>query len=80
MQFIENQFIYPRVVGSSVGLDPLWTLLAALIGGKIFGVIGMILFIPFSAVLYTLVKEETEKRLKTRKIKSYDDGAQERTE
>ena len=33
MQFIENQFIYPRVVGKSVGLSPLYTLVAAMIGG-----------------------------------------------
>lgn len=40
VQFIENQFIYPRVVGGSVGLAPLWTLSAALIGGNLFGVLG----------------------------------------
>ena len=38
VQFIENQFIYPRVVGKSVGLSPLYTLVAAMIGGKLFGI------------------------------------------
>lgn len=37
-QFVENQFIYPHVVGNSVGLSPFWTLLAVLLGGKLFGV------------------------------------------
>ena len=40
VQFIENQFIYPRVVGKSVGLSPLYTLVAAMIGGKLFGILG----------------------------------------
>lgn len=66
VQFIENQFIYPHVVGTSVGLSALWTLIAALIGGKLFGLPGIIFFIPFVAVLYTLVREDTEKRLKER--------------
>ncbi|MDD6647027.1 MAG: AI-2E family transporter [Firmicutes bacterium] len=63
VQFIENQFIYPNVVGSSVGLSPLWTLIAVFIGGKLFGLLGMILFIPLAAVLYTLVREDANRRL-----------------
>lgn len=63
VQFIENQFIYPNVVGSSVGLSPLWTLIAVFVGGKLFGLLGMILFIPLAAVMYTLVKEDANRRL-----------------
>ncbi len=68
IQFIENQFIYPHVVGTSVGLSPLWTLLAALLGGKLFGLLGMIFAIPLMAVLYTLIKEYTEKKLSKKAI------------
>ena len=57
VQFIENQFIYPHVVGSSVGLEPLWTIIAVLVGGAAFGILGMIFFIPVMAVVYTLLKE-----------------------
>ena len=63
VQFIENQFIYPNVVGSSVGLSPLWTLIAVFVGGKLFGLLGMILFIPLAAVLYILVREDANRRL-----------------
>ncbi|MFV0466240.1 MAG: AI-2E family transporter [Lachnospiraceae bacterium] len=63
VQFVEGQFIYPRVVGSSVGLPPLLTLLAALIGGKLFGILGMIFFIPLVAVIFILVREDMEKRM-----------------
>lgn len=62
VQFIETQFIYPRVVGGSVGLSPLWTLIAVLIGGNLFGLVGMIFFIPLVSVFYTLVKENVIKR------------------
>lgn len=63
VQFIENQFIYPRVVGSSVGLPPLYTLIAAMIGGKLFGIIGIIFFIPLVAVIVEIVKEDAGGRL-----------------
>ena len=62
-QFVENQFIYPRVVGGSVGLPPLYTLIAAMIGGKLFGIIGIIFFITLAAVAVELVKEDAAKRL-----------------
>lgn len=63
VQFIENQLIYPRVVGGSVGLPPLYTLIAAMIGGKLFGIMGIIFFIPIMAVVVELVKEDAGKRL-----------------
>ena len=64
VQFVENQLIYPRVVGGSVGLPPLYTLIAAMIGGKLFGIIGIIFFIPLMAVVVELVKEDVAKRLR----------------
>ena len=63
VQFIENQFIYPRVVGKSVGLLPLYTLVAAMIGGKLFGIL---FFIPLTAVVLELVKEDAFRRLRTK--------------
>ncbi len=64
VQFIENQFIYPRVVGESVGMPPLYTLVSAMIGGKLFGIIGIIFFIPLMAVVIELVKEDANNKLK----------------
>ena len=66
VQFIENQFIYPHVVGGSVGLSPLWTLLAALLGGKLFGIIGIVFFIPLAAVIAQLLHGDIEHRLAVR--------------
>lgn len=63
VQFVENQLIYPRVVGSSVGLPPLYTLIAAMIGGKLFGIMGILFFIPLAAVVIELVREDAGQRL-----------------
>ncbi len=63
VQFVENQFIYPHVVGSSVGLSPLWTLSAVLLGGKLFGILGIVFFIPLLAVIAQLMHEQTERCL-----------------
>ncbi len=61
-QFVENQFIYPHVVGTSVGLHPLLTILAVFIGGELLGVFGMIFFIPLMAVFVTIINEYTAKK------------------
>lgn len=63
MQFVENQFIYPHVVGGSVGLSPFWTLLAVLLGGQMFGVLGIIFFIPLMALISQLLQEHMDARL-----------------
>lgn len=63
-QFIEGQFIYPRVVGNSVGLPPIFTLLAALLGGELLGVVGMIFSIPLTAVVYTILRDLANAKLK----------------
>lgn len=69
VQFIENQFIYPRVVGKSVGLPPFYTLIAAMIGGKLFGIIGILFFIPLTAVVIELVREDALKRLSKKQMR-----------
>lgn len=63
IQQIENNLIYPRVVGTSIGLNGMWVLLAVAVGGELFGVAGMFLMIPIASVLYTLLREWTHNRL-----------------
>lgn len=67
LQQIENNMIYPRVVGTSIGLNGMWVLLAIAVGGELFGVAGMFLMIPVASVIYTLLREMTHKAL-SRKI------------
>lgn len=64
IQQLENNLIYPRVVGTSIGLPGMWVLFAVTVGGAIMGVGGMFLMIPLSSVLYSLIRLYTNKRLK----------------
>lgn len=68
LQQIEGNLIYPHVVGNSVGLPSIWVLAAVTLGGKLFGVFGMLLFIPLCSVLYTLFREFVKNRLKEKHI------------
>ncbi len=68
LQQFENNVIYPKVVGKSVGLPGMWVLLAVAVGGAVMGVAGMLLMIPVFSVLYTLLREITEKRIEKRGI------------
>ena len=68
LQQLENNLIYPRVVGTSIGLPGMWVLVAVTIGGELMGVFGMLLMIPLASVLYTLAREFTDKRLAQRNI------------
>jgi len=68
LQQIENNLIYPRVVGTSIGLSGMWVLVAVAVGGELMGVAGMFLMIPVASVLFTLLTEATNKRLAKREI------------
>ncbi len=68
VQQIEGQIIYPRVVGGSVGLPAIWTLVAVIVGGNISGVLGMVVFIPVFSVIYALLRRNVYKRLDKKKI------------
>ena len=68
LQEIENNLIYPKVVGTSIGLSGMWVLLAISVGGELFGIFGMIVMIPVASVAYTVLSEATEKRLKKRAV------------
>lgn len=57
LQQVEGNLIYPRVVGSSIGLPGIWVLAAITIGGGVMGVAGMLLGVPVAAAIYMLLKE-----------------------
>ena len=68
LQQLENNLIYPRVVGTSIGLPGMWVLVAVTIGGEIMGVAGMLVMIPLVSVMYTLGREFTSRRLEQKNI------------
>lgn len=68
IQQLENNLIYPRVVGTSIGLPGMWVLVAVTVGGGLMGVGGMLVMIPLVSVLYTLLGEYTAARVADRHI------------
>ena len=69
LQQVEGNLIYPHVVGSSVGLPSIWVLAAASVGGSLMGIVGMLVFIPLTSVLYTLFREFVNGRLKRKGLR-----------
>ena len=68
LQQIDSHLIYPKIVGNSMGLPAIWTLLAALLGNAFLGLPGMLIFIPLTSVLYTLLRKNALFRLKQKNI------------
>ncbi|MDF3005776.1 MAG: family transporter [Oscillospiraceae bacterium] len=68
LQQVEGNIIYPRVVGSSIGLPPLWILLAITVGGGMFGILGMLLAVPITSVIYQLMGEVITHRLTQKQL------------
>lgn len=61
LQQLEGDLIYPKVVGSSMGLPAIWVLAAVTVGGGIMGIMGMLLGVPVAATLYRLIREDVNK-------------------
>ena len=78
LQQVEGNLIYPRVVGSSVGLPGIWVLVAVTIGGSAFGILGMLFMVPLGSVIYAIVREKTGKKLKENHVptEKYQAGGQ----
>lgn len=70
VQQIEGNLIYPHVVGSRLGLPPVWTLVAVMVGGGLAGIFGMMLFIPLFSIGYTLLHQNAKARLAKKGIPS----------
>lgn len=68
VQQIEGNLIYPKVVGTSIGLSGMWVIVAISVGGDLFGIVGMLLMIPLASVIQTVLREEVAVRVYNRKI------------
>lgn len=69
LQQVEGNMIYPRVVGASMGLPAIWVLAAVTVGGGMMGILGMLLSVPLTAVLYRLLREDVNRVLDKEAIK-----------
>ena len=70
LQQIEDNLIYPRVVGKSLGIPGLLVLCAVIIGMEIYGMIGIIVAVPIAAVLYDIIKKQSALRIEARAIEA----------
>jgi len=61
LQQLEGNIIYPRVVGSSMGLPGIWVLAAVTVGGGMMGIAGMLIGVPLAATVYRLVREDVRR-------------------
>ncbi len=77
VQQIENTVIYPKVVGNSVGLPGIWTLLSIVVFGGLFGVIGMLLAVPFTACVYTFGSMLVNQSLRRKRLVVSSDSVEE---
>jgi len=59
---VDGNFIYPRVVGPSLGLPGIWVLAAVTVGSALLGFLGLVVSVPTAAVLYTLLKKDLQER------------------
>lgn len=69
LQQLEGNIIYPKVVGSSVGLSAIWVMVAITVGGSAFGLIGMLIGVPTVSVIYQLVSNATNNKLNKKCIR-----------
>ncbi len=63
VQQIDDNFVYPHIVGKAVGLSAIWVMIAVILGGGLFGMVGIVLCVPIMAVIYTLVSEWVNRRV-----------------
>ena len=68
LQQVENNVIYPRVVGRRIGLPGIWVLLAITVGGKLGGVAGMLFGVPTMTIVYTLLRNSVRTREKRKRV------------
>ena len=63
LQQLEGNLIYPRVVGTSLGLPGIWVLAAVTVGSSLMGFVGLVVSVPITAVVYTILKQDLRRRL-----------------
>ena len=62
LQQLEGNLIYPKVVGTSIGLPGIWVLAAVTVGGGLMGISGMLIGVPLMAAIYRLIREDVRRR------------------
>lgn len=69
LQQIDGNILGPYILGDSMGLPPVWIMFAIIVGGAIWGVLGMFLGVPIFSVFYILIKDQVTRKLKEKRIR-----------
>ena len=69
IQQIDGNIIGPKILGDSIGISAFWILFAILVAGKFLGIVGMVIGVPLFAVVYSIIKEIVEERLRKKGLK-----------
>ncbi|MBC5995236.1 AI-2E family transporter [Romboutsia ilealis] len=64
IQQIDGNIIGPKILGDSIGISAFWILFALLVAGKFFGIVGMVIGVPIFAIIYSIIKEIVEGKLR----------------
>jgi len=68
IQQIDGNIIGPKILGDSIGISAFWILFAILVAGKFLGIVGMIIGVPLFAIVYSIIKEDVEYKLKNKEL------------
>ena len=67
VQQVAGSLVYPRIMSNAIAMPPIWVLVSVVIGGGVMGLLGMMFFIPMTAVLYNLLRLDIQSRAATSK-------------
>ena len=73
IQQIDGNIIGPKILGDSIGISAFWILFSILVAGKFLGLVGMIIGVPVFAIIYSVIKEEVEYKLKMKNLPTETD-------
>lgn len=68
VQQVQEKAIYPAIAGKQIGLPPIWIMVSITVGAALFGVLGMLIGIPVTSIIYTLVNERIDRQLDKKEI------------
>ncbi len=68
LQQIDGNILVPKIIGDSIGISGFWVLFAVMVGGGLFGFIGVLLGVPSLSVIFKLIKAYSEKKLRQKEL------------
>ena len=74
IQQIDGNIIGPKILGDSIGISAFWILFSLLVAAKFMGVVGMIIGVPLFAIIYSIIKEVVEDKLRKKRVASRNRG------